>query len=115
MTIFEAYNNTKKRLAAAGIEDSVFEAKAIIRQVTGLSNSDILTNYMNQLTEFQENKTWLRFAFHAENDTTRYASATGAEESYKSFSLTLFDFLYLFQMVIFSFVLLYFELTSSHS
>ncbi len=55
MTIFEAYNNTKKRLAAAGIEDSVFEAKAIIRHVTGLSNSDILTNYMNQLTEFQEN------------------------------------------------------------
>ncbi len=55
MTIFEAYNSTKKRLAAAGIEDSVFEAKAIIRHITGLSNSDILTNYMNALTEFQEN------------------------------------------------------------
>ena len=55
MTIFEAYNNTKKRLAAAGIEDSVFEAKAIIRHITGLSNNEILTNYMNNLTEFQEN------------------------------------------------------------
>ncbi len=55
MTIFEAYNNTKKRLAAAGIEDSVFEAKAIIRHITGLSNNEILTNYMNTLTEFQEN------------------------------------------------------------
>ena len=55
MTIFEAYNNTKKRLSAAGIEDSVFEAKAIIRHITGLSNNEILTNYMNNLTEFQEN------------------------------------------------------------
>lgn len=36
-------------------------------------------------SEFQENKAWLRFAFHAENETTRYASATGAEESYKKF------------------------------
>lgn len=55
MTIFEAYNNTKKRLAAAGVEDSVFEAKAIIRHITGLSNNEILTNYMNDLTVFQEN------------------------------------------------------------
>lgn len=55
MTIFEAYNNTKKRLSAAGIEDSVFEAKAIIRHITGLSNTEILTKYMNTLTEFQEN------------------------------------------------------------
>ncbi len=55
MTIFEAYNNTKKRLSAVGITDSVFEAKAIIRHITGLSNNEILTNYMNNLTEFQEN------------------------------------------------------------
>ncbi len=55
MTIFEAYNNTKKRLSNAGIQDSVFEAKAIIRHITGFSNNDILTNYMNTLTEFQEN------------------------------------------------------------
>ncbi len=55
MTVFEAYNSTKKRLAAAGIEDSVIEAKAIIRHITGFSNNEILTNYMNALTQFQEN------------------------------------------------------------
>lgn len=55
MTIFEAYNHTKLKLKAAGIEDSVFEAKAIIRHVTGFTNSEILTKYTNELTEFQQN------------------------------------------------------------
>lgn len=55
MTIFEAYNHTKQKLKAAGIEDSVFEAKAIIRHITGLTNSEILTKYTNELTEFQQN------------------------------------------------------------
>ena len=55
MTIFEAYNHTKLKLKAAGIEDSVFEAKAIIRHITGLTNSEILTKYTNELTEFQQN------------------------------------------------------------
>lgn len=55
MTIFEAYNNTKKRLAAAGVEDGNFEARAIIRHITGLTNSDIASNPMKTLTEFQEN------------------------------------------------------------
>lgn len=36
-------------------------------------------------SEFQENKSWLRFAFHAENETTQYASATGALEAYNKF------------------------------
>ena len=36
-------------------------------------------------SEFQANKSWLRFAFHAENETTRYGSATGALESYNKF------------------------------
>ena len=35
--------------------------------------------------EFQDNKSWLRFAFHAEDETTRYATATGAAESYAKF------------------------------
>ena len=35
--------------------------------------------------EFQANKSWLRFAFHAENETTNYASATDALESYNKF------------------------------
>ena len=55
MTIFEAYNHTKLKLKAAGIEDSVYEAKAIIRHITGLTNTEILTKYTNSLTEFQEN------------------------------------------------------------
>ena len=55
MTIFEAYNSTKKKLEKAGIEDSVFEAKQIIKHITGYSATQILTNYNNKLTEFQEN------------------------------------------------------------
>lgn len=55
MTIFEAYNHTKEKLKNAGIEDSVFEAKAIIRHITGLTNSQILTDYANELTQFQQN------------------------------------------------------------
>ena len=55
MNIFEAYNKTKKELESAGIEDYVFEAKQIIKHITGFSNSEILMNYTNQLTEFQSN------------------------------------------------------------
>ena len=55
MTIFEAYNNISKRLSAAGIDDSSFEARAIIRHITGLSNAEITANPMRALTEFQEN------------------------------------------------------------
>ena len=54
MTIFEAYNNTKKKLQAAGIEDYVFEAKEIIKRITGLNASQILTLYSKKLTEFEE-------------------------------------------------------------
>ena len=55
MTIFEAYNSTKKKLEKAGIEDYVFEAKEIIKHITGLNATQILTNYNNKLTEYQEN------------------------------------------------------------
>lgn len=55
MTIFEAYNHTKQKLKAAGIEDSVYEAKIIIKHITGLNNSQILTEYTKELTEFQQN------------------------------------------------------------
>ena len=54
MTIYEAYNLTKKTLAAAGIEDVVFEAKQIIRRITGMTNAEILTRYTNTLTLFQQ-------------------------------------------------------------
>lgn len=55
MNIFEAYNSTKKKLEAAGIEDYVFEAKQIIKHITGLSNSQILTKYTNELSEYEQN------------------------------------------------------------
>jgi len=55
MTIFEAYNHTKQKLKNAGIPDSVYEAKIIIKHITGLNNSQILTEYTKELTEFQQN------------------------------------------------------------
>ncbi len=55
MTIFEAYNSTKKKLQAAGIEDYVFEAKEIIKHITGLDAAHILTNYTKELSLFQSN------------------------------------------------------------
>lgn len=55
MTIFEAYNSTKQKLEKAGIEDFVFESKEIIKHITGLNATQILTNYNKTLTEFQKN------------------------------------------------------------
>lgn len=54
MTIFEAYNDCKKQLQAAGVEDYVFEAKQIIKHVTGYTNAQILTKYTQALTQFQQ-------------------------------------------------------------
>lgn len=54
MTIFEAYNETKKKLQKAGIEDFVFEAKEIIKHITNLSATQILMNYNKPLTDFQK-------------------------------------------------------------
>ena len=42
MTIFNAYNDIKKQLKNAGIEDNIFEAKQIIKHKTGYSNEQIL-------------------------------------------------------------------------
>ena len=55
MTIFEAYNDCKRQLQTAGIEDYVFESKQIIKHITGYTNTQILTKYTQQLTEFQQN------------------------------------------------------------
>lgn len=55
MTIFEAYNDCKRQLSAAGIEDYVFESKQIIRYITGYTNAQILTKYTQPLNEFQQN------------------------------------------------------------
>lgn len=55
MNIFEAYNSTKKALESSGIEDCAFEAKQIIKHITGLRSSEILMNYTKELSEFQRN------------------------------------------------------------
>ena len=55
MTIFEAYNDCKRQLQTAGIEDYVFESKQIIKYVTGYTNAQILTKYTQPLTDFQQN------------------------------------------------------------
>ena len=55
MNIFEAYNSTKRALENAGIEDYVFEAKQIIKHITGFSSTEILMNYTKELSEFQSN------------------------------------------------------------
>lgn len=55
MTIFEAYNDCKRQLQQAGIEDYVFEAKQIIKHITGYTNAQILTKYTQPLTDFQQN------------------------------------------------------------
>lgn len=54
-SIFEAYNKCKKELESAGIEDFVFEAKQIIKHITGFSNAQILAGYTKKLTQFQQN------------------------------------------------------------
>lgn len=54
MTIFNAYNDIKKQLKNAGIEDNIFEAKQIIKHITGYSNEQILSGYQNELSGFQE-------------------------------------------------------------
>ena len=55
MTIFEAYNSTKEKLEKFGIEDYVFEAKQIIKHITGLNAAAILANYNRELSQFQQN------------------------------------------------------------
>lgn len=58
MTIFECYNQTKKQLKAAGIEDSAFEARQILRFITRYTNAQIMERYTQELTPVQESL-WL--------------------------------------------------------
>ena len=44
-TIFGVYNEIKSRLSAAGVEDYGFEARVIMRHVTGYDNKKIMMNY----------------------------------------------------------------------
>lgn len=54
-TIFESYNDTKNKLKSFGVEDYVSEAKIIIKYVTNLSSAQILSNYTQKLTDYQQN------------------------------------------------------------
>ncbi len=54
LTIFSAYNQTKKLLMAADIADYALEARHIIRHITGYDNAKILTNYTDELTPLQQ-------------------------------------------------------------
>ncbi len=52
MTIFKAYNDAKKALKAAGIESYGFEARQIIKHLTGYTNTEIINKYNEQLTPY---------------------------------------------------------------
>lgn len=54
MTIFECYQQTKKLLKEAGIEDSAFEARQILRYITKLSNNEIIIHYADSLDALQQ-------------------------------------------------------------
>ena len=55
-TVFSVYNETKRRLSAAGIEDFGFEARVIMRHITGFDNKQIMLNYNTPLTPYQIRK-----------------------------------------------------------
>lgn len=55
-TIFSAYNDIKRRLQAAGIEDYGFEARVIIRHITGFDNKKIMLNYNMPLSAAAQSK-----------------------------------------------------------
>lgn len=52
MTLFKAYNDAKKKLKAAGIEAYGFEAREIMRHLTGYTNAQIINKYDEQLTPY---------------------------------------------------------------
>lgn len=52
-TVFSVYNETKKRLEAAGVEDFGFEARVIMRHITGFDNKKIMLNYNTPLSPHQ--------------------------------------------------------------
>lgn len=54
-TIFNAYNDIKSELEGV-TDDYVFEAKQIIKYITGYTNKEILLYYTRTLTEYQESR-----------------------------------------------------------
>ncbi len=56
MTVFEAYNDCKKRLQIAGIGEYGFEARMMLRKATGYTNTQIFSKYNQPLNEYQQNQ-----------------------------------------------------------
>ncbi len=54
MTLFQAYGYAKSALEDAGILEYAFEARQLLRFVTGYTNAQILQSYQSDLTETQE-------------------------------------------------------------
>ena len=54
ITVFSAYNEVKAALSDAGITPANFEAKQIIRHVTGYKDSEILTRYNEELSPIKQ-------------------------------------------------------------
>lgn len=52
-TIFNIYNKTKEKLRISGIDDCGFEARVIMRHITGFDNKKILMNYNYVLNRSQ--------------------------------------------------------------
>ena len=55
-SVFSVYNKTKERLKSFGIEDYGFEARVIIRHITGFDNKKILMNYNYVIDDRQQNE-----------------------------------------------------------
>jgi hypothetical protein len=58
-------------------------------ETPGYDISDLPSTYQSEL---QENKSWLRFAFHAESDQSNYNSSTGILASYQKFVSAIYTF-----------------------
>lgn len=54
MTVFTAYNEAKKSLKDAGVESFGFEARQIIKHITGYSSSEIISKYNERLSPLQQ-------------------------------------------------------------
>lgn len=67
-TIFTAYNEAKRKLKEAGIETYGFEARQIIRHITGYTNAEIMAKYNEQLTPYQ----MTIYTFVVDKRCTRY-------------------------------------------
>ena len=53
-TVFRSYNDTKEKLKNSGVKDFGFEARVIIKHITGFDNKKVILNYNAVLSDKQE-------------------------------------------------------------